>query len=316
MTPAGNPPVPRGPARRPTRADAGGRAFLDLQNLARREGRQTQTLLVMYVLERFLARLAVSEHADRLVLKGGLLLAVWDARRATVDADFLARNLHLDQDETLRRVVEIASLPAPVEDGVVFHTATATAGSIRDGDLYGGVRVVMHAAVAGADVKLRLDISTGDPVAPPPASVDYPTLLPHHPSVRVLGYPLPVVLAEKLCTGVELGEGNSRVRDYADIWTLTRSHDIPAVDLLSALEATSAHRGVTLRPLAVVLRDYGSTRASAFTAYRRRLGPDADKLPGTFASVIDDVTAFADPALGGALTAGQLWLADAGRWTG
>ena len=43
---------------RPTRADPGGRAYLDLQNQARREGRSTQTLLVMYVLERFLARLA------------------------------------------------------------------------------------------------------------------------------------------------------------------------------------------------------------------------------------------------------------------
>lgn len=82
-----------------------------------------------------------------------------------------------------------------------------------------GFGVTTHAAVAGADVKLRLDVSTGDPVAPPPAVVDYPTLLPHHPSLPVLGYPLPVVLAEKLCTAVELGAGNSRVRDYADIWT-------------------------------------------------------------------------------------------------
>ncbi|MGL5853546.1 MAG: nucleotidyl transferase AbiEii/AbiGii toxin family protein, partial [Phycicoccus sp.] len=120
-----------GKQRRPTRADAPGRAYLDLQNLARREGRQTQTLLVMYVLERFLARLATSEHADRLVLKGGMLLAAWDARRATVDADFLARNVQLDEGAVLRRVIEVASLPAPVEDGVVFHTDTATVGTIR-----------------------------------------------------------------------------------------------------------------------------------------------------------------------------------------
>ena len=62
---------------RPTRADPGGRAYLDLQNLARRQGRSTQVLLVMYVLERFLARLA----AGRFVLKGGMLMAAWDARR-------------------------------------------------------------------------------------------------------------------------------------------------------------------------------------------------------------------------------------------
>ncbi len=67
---------------RPTPADASGRAYLDLQNLARRQGRQTQTLMVIYVLERFFARLEVSEYADRFVLKGGMLLAVWDARPA------------------------------------------------------------------------------------------------------------------------------------------------------------------------------------------------------------------------------------------
>jgi len=225
-----------------------------------------------------------------------MLLAAWDARRATVDADFLARNLNLDEESVLRRVVEIAALPAPVEDGVEFRTDTAKANTIRDGD-YGGVRIAMDATVAGAVVKLRLDISTGDPVAPPPTIVDYPTLLEGHPRLRILGYPLPVVLAEKLCTAVELGAGNSRVRDYVDIWTLTRSHDITAADLLTTLAATSKHRDVTLRPLAEVIGDYGVVRAGAYTAYRRRLGPDAAKLPEGFAEVIDDVITFADPAL-------------------
>lgn len=74
---------------RPTRADTGGRAYLDLRNRARREGRSTQELLVLYVLERFLARLAVSPYADQFVLKGGLLLAVLDVRRPTADAESL-----------------------------------------------------------------------------------------------------------------------------------------------------------------------------------------------------------------------------------
>ncbi len=93
--------------------------------------------MVIYVLERFLVRLEVSGYADRFVLKGGmLLLAAWDARRATVDADFLASDLNLDEESVLRRVVEIAALPAPVEDGVEFRTGTAKASTNRDGDLY------------------------------------------------------------------------------------------------------------------------------------------------------------------------------------
>jgi hypothetical protein len=68
---------------RPTRATAGGRAYLDLQNLARRDRRSTQELLVLYVLERFLARLAISGHREKFVLKGGMLLAALSARRPT-----------------------------------------------------------------------------------------------------------------------------------------------------------------------------------------------------------------------------------------
>jgi hypothetical protein len=269
---------------RPTRADAGGRAYLDLQNLARRQGRPTQALLVMYVLERFLARLAAGPHAERFVLKGGMLLAAWQARRATVDADLLARGLAVEPEHVLATVAAIASVPVPVEDGVEFLTDTATASVIRDGDLYGGVRVTMHTRVAVAEVKLQLDVSTGDPVTPAPQQITYPTLRQVHPEVRILGYPLPSVLAEKLCTAVDLGAGNSRVRDYADLWTLTDSQDLDAADLAAALAATARHRGVTLRALSEAIRTrtgpvYPAARATTYTAYRRRLGPDADRLP-------------------------------------
>ncbi len=134
---------------RPTRADAAGHAYLDLQNLARRQGRATQVLLVMYVLERFLARLAAGPDADRFVLKGGMLLAAWDARRATVDGDLLTRGVSMDDAAILARVVAIATTPSPVEDGVAFLTDTATSTPIRDDDQYGGIRVTMHALVTG-----------------------------------------------------------------------------------------------------------------------------------------------------------------------
>jgi hypothetical protein len=59
----------------PTRAGVAGRAYLDLQNLGRREKRSTEELLALYTLEGFLARLAASTRAGDLVLKGGALLA-------------------------------------------------------------------------------------------------------------------------------------------------------------------------------------------------------------------------------------------------
>jgi hypothetical protein len=96
---------------RQTRATPGGRAYLDLQNRARRERRPTQELQTLYVLERWLARLAASVHADEFVLKGGMLLAVFDARRPTADADLLARNLANDEETVIARVVAVAGGP-------------------------------------------------------------------------------------------------------------------------------------------------------------------------------------------------------------
>ena len=61
---------------RPTRATPAGRAYLDLQNAARAQQRDTSELLQIYALEGFLDRLASSPFAERLVLKGGVLLAV------------------------------------------------------------------------------------------------------------------------------------------------------------------------------------------------------------------------------------------------
>ena len=86
---------------RPTRQIVAGQTRLDLQNRVRREGRGTQELLTLYVVERWLARLADSPYADQFVLKGGMLLAALGARRPTADADALARNMANDQ-ATLR----------------------------------------------------------------------------------------------------------------------------------------------------------------------------------------------------------------------
>ncbi|HMO10807.1 MAG TPA: nucleotidyl transferase AbiEii/AbiGii toxin family protein, partial [Actinotalea sp.] len=203
---------------RPTRATAAGRAYLDLQNLARRQGRTTQELLTMYVVERWLARLAASPYKEDFVLKGGMLLAAFGRRRPTVNADTWARNLPRDADTVGRRVAEIAALPYP-DDGVVFRLDTLTTHVIRDEALYAGVRVSMDAALATATVKLRVDVSFGDPITPAPQPVELPSLRPGTAPVRVLGYPLATILAEKLVTAIDLGAANTRVRDYADIYT-------------------------------------------------------------------------------------------------
>ena len=135
---------------RPTRQTAGGHAYLDLQNRARREGRTTQELLILYVLERWLARLAASPMAGIFVLKGGLLLAALDARRPTADADLLARHLANEEQLVAHRVQEIAQIQLSEDDGVEYLPGTLSTQAIREEDRYAAVRVGMDCLISTA----------------------------------------------------------------------------------------------------------------------------------------------------------------------
>jgi hypothetical protein len=281
---------------RPTRENPAGRAYLDLQNRARRERRGTQELLTLYVVERWLARLSRSNRADDFILKGGMLLAAYGRRRPTVDADALARNMKGDESVVAARVAEIAGLPDP-DDGVEFLPHTVTTRLIRDDSLYAGVRVTMEAKISTASVKLRLDINFGDPVTPDPRVIELPALRPGVEPVRVLGYPIETVLAEKLTTAVTLGPANTRIRDYIDIYTLTTTWELERKAVRQALVATAAFRGTILRPLSEVVSNLVGLRSGAYVAYRLNLGQHGAHLPGEFSEVVETVVAFSDPVL-------------------
>lgn len=298
---------------RPTRQSQGGRVYLDLQNRARREKRGTQELLTLYVVERWLARLGRSQYVDDFVLKGGMLLAAFGQRRPTVDADALARNLARDGAAVAARVAAIAAQP-DADDGVEFLTDKVKTTVIRDDALYSGVRVVMDARIATAAVKFRLDVNFGDPVTPAAQLIQLPSLRPESPSIRVLGYPVETVLAEKLTTAITLGAASTRVRDYADIYTLAATQPLNHGSVRAALLATAQFRGTTLRPLSEAVGNLVELRASTYLAYRRSLGRDGEHLPLGLDEVLAAVIPFADPLMFDDPAAGD-WNPRLRRWT-
>lgn len=279
---------------RPTRDSPAGRAYLDLQNRARAEKRGTQELLTLYAVERWLARLSASPYADHFILKGGMLLAAFGARRPTADADTLARNFANDEVTVAARVIDIANHPMGHDDGIVFLVDTVRSRVIRDEELYSGVRITMDCAVATARIKLRLDINFGDPVTPKPELVDLPALRDGDPAIHVLGYPIETVLAEKIATAIALGPANTRVRDFADVYTLTGMHSVTHAATRAALLATAAHRGTALIPMSDALGNLVELRARTYAAYRSALGPDRAHLPDDFDVVVRAVATFAD----------------------
>lgn len=293
---------------RPSRATSSGRAYLDLLARARREGRPADELLTLYVLERFLYRLSVSAHRNRLVLKGGMLLAAFGQRRPTRDIDLLAKTTSNEPATVAALVRAIAAVEA--NDGVVYETSQMTTRMIREQGLYAAVRVAVPARIDRARQPLRIDVNVGDPVMPAPTVVSYPALLGE--PFPLLAYPIEAVLAEKLVTIVARGDTTTRDRDFADVLLLAGHHDIDAASLSDAIAATAAFRAVDLRPISKTLVTLARDRHRDWQRLIARAGLEG-LLPSDYTEAIRQVTFFGDPIITGSVTSGR-WDHVAVQW--
>jgi len=292
----------------PTRATVAGRTYLDLRNKARSDRRPVEELFQLYALEAFLARLALSPYVDRLVLKGGVLLAAFGERRPTRDVDLQAEALDNDADNVRRVICDIAS--RVLDDGLVFETEGASSEVIRDEDAYSGIRVSLQAVLATARLHFHVDVNVGDPITPAPRDIRLPRLLGGEVVLR--GYPLEMVLAEKTVTAIARGTVNTRWRDFGDVYLLARHHSIDGKDLCASVEQVAMHRGVELTALEDVLEGYADIGQAHWAVWRRRQQLE-DRLPDEFQAVVSAVINFADPAIGG-LAHGRVWDPASGSW--
>lgn len=291
-----------------SRDTTAGRAYLDLRAKARAEGRTFPSLLTLYALEGFLGRLARSEDRDAFVLKGGVLLAAFDARRPTKDIDFLGLALDNDAETVGDRLEAIAALPR--DDGLVLERDRIRAEAIRDDEEYSGVRIHLIYLLATAEIPFHVDVNVGDPVYPEPQAVDIPCLLGG--SIQLRGYPLVAVMAEKLVTAMQRGLVNTRWRDYADVLLLIREQPVDGDDLYVALTAVAAHRRYAPTPLAPLLPDYPGIAQARWARWRANQ-ETREALPDSFRDVLAAVAHFADPAFTGDAR-GLSWEPKDGRW--
>ncbi len=92
---------------------------------------------------------------------------------------------------------------------------------------------------------MQIDIGFGDSVYPKPEINTYPTLL-DLPAPKLLSYSKETTIAEKLAM-VKLGELNSRMKDFYDIWLLSRQFQFNGLDLQKAISGTFPQRGTNSR---------------------------------------------------------------------
>ena len=215
-----------------------------LLNLAHARGQPMELLLTRYALERLLHRLSLSPHRERFVLKGAMLLATWfdEPHRATRDVDLLGFGEAADVAllGTFREIMAIE-----VDDGVSFDLKSLRIEAIREEAEYGGSRLRTTATLAGARIPIAVDIGFGDAVEPGAEDIDLPVLL-DMPSPHLRAYPLETVIAEKFHAMVVLGQANSRMKDYYDVWMLVSAFEIEPERLQRAIVATFARRNTEI----------------------------------------------------------------------
>jgi predicted nucleotidyltransferase component of viral defense system len=211
-----------------------------LFNLARERKHPLDLLLTRYALERLLYRLSTTEHRDRFVLKGAMLLTTWFETpfRPTRDLDLLGYG-DPDPDAMVAVFREVCAVD--FDDGVVFDVTALSVDRIRKELEYGGLRLKTNATVGGARVRIAIDIGFGDAVEPQTADVELPALL-DLPAPRLRTYPREAVIAEKFQAMVALGRANSRMKDIYDIWLLARAYRFEGDALARAIAATFARR--------------------------------------------------------------------------
>jgi predicted nucleotidyltransferase component of viral defense system len=216
-----------------------------LAHHARDIGVDPNLVLTRYAVERFLYRLSRSEHAERFVLKGALLLLAWlgETLRPTRDADLLGFG-DLDGEDLVCIVREVCATEVE-PDAVMFDGGSVAVESIRLEDAYGGRRVVLFAHVGAARLRIQVDVGIGDAVTPAPEWLEYPTLL-DLPRPRLRAYPREAVVAEKLHAIALLGLRNSRLKDYFDLRALVREGALDTARLAEAIAATFVRRRTAL----------------------------------------------------------------------
>ena len=209
-------------------------------NLSRESRQPFQTLLIRYALERFLYRLSMTQHRDRFVLKGAMLMATWFANpfRPTQDVDFLGFG-DPDPDSMLGVFRDICALE--IDDGVIFDINALTIDRVRDELEYGGLRIKTTAMIAAARIRIVADIGFGDAIEPGLVELEMPVLL-DQPVPRLHSYQRETVIAEKFQAMVMLGRANTRMKDFYDIWALSHAYKFEGDDLARAIAATFKRR--------------------------------------------------------------------------
>ena len=215
-----------------------------IKNKAGSNSDKSQIILRIYLMERFLERVSLSQYRDNFVLKGGLLVSslVGVDMRSTMDVDTTVKSLPLNKLSAQKILEEIIAIE--VDDGVIFRITKVQ--DIMEGHEYEGIRFMIECTIDKLKQTIKVDISTGDEITPRAVAYKLPLIIEDR-SINLWAYNLETLLAEKLETVMVRAEANTRMRDFYDIHVLLEQDtvNIDRDTMKSAFYATCKRREST-----------------------------------------------------------------------
>ena len=265
-----------------------------IKSIASKNNADARLLMRIYMMDRFLERLALSPYRDKFIIKGGILVTsmVGVAMRSTMDIDASIKNLNLSAEDARKTVAEIVEIP--LDDGVSFEIKRVS--DIMDNFEYPGIRLELNALMGGMVTPIKIDISTGDIITPREIEYSYHLMIEDR-KINLWAYNLETVLAEKLQTILARDVFNTRMRDFYDVFTLMNlyGNDIDDRVLNEAFKATFQKRNSTFENVGRQLENIAASTElqKLWKQYQGKFAYAADV---SFESVMNSVKALAQKA--------------------
>ncbi len=213
-----------------------------LRNKAKAVGISYQQCLQLFMQEEFLRKLSKSGHEDTLILKGGLFIYMLTnfESRATVDVDFLLRSVSNSLEEVQALILKI--LAVPTGNDYIEMTAKGFE-KISPQRKYHGISTQIVGRIKNVRVPFNVDIGVGDVIVPCAEERTIRTQLPDFESPVILTYSLESTIAEKFDAILQRFELTGRMKDFYDLYYMSRTFDFDGVKLQTAISRTLEWRG-------------------------------------------------------------------------
>lgn len=266
-----------------------------LLNISRKDNRPFNELIQYYAMERFLYRLSQSDYADSFILKGALALQVIEVEkfRPTMDID-ISQKRNDETSKINKQIKNILSVKVE-EDGLIFDLQSVRLENIKRDTPYKGVRVLFLGILDSANINMQVDISFRDVIFPvPQKKMIFPCIL-DFPAPKLWCYSVESIVAEKFEALVNLGDWNSRMKDFYDLWTLSRQYDFYGHQLSKAIELTFKNRGTSLKQeITAFKEEFISKKENEWRSFVKRLNQEHSP---SLSGVIESLKLFLLPVI-------------------